>query len=119
MKASIFVALTSAALAAAQGVTGKIAPKASAPDGCKPAFNGLFQVTVETVTTVKGKRDLTRLNVRFVPPPLASLASHLACLLAHVARVREPEAKRMLDVQCLVDFLTKHCDPKLTSSSET
>ncbi|KAL2167704.1 hypothetical protein VTG60DRAFT_923 [Thermothelomyces hinnuleus] len=57
MKFKIVASLAMVASAVAQGVTEKIAPEGDAPSGCKPNFDGPFQITVVPLTD-KAKRDL-------------------------------------------------------------
>ncbi|KAL2174618.1 uncharacterized protein P884DRAFT_272326 [Thermothelomyces heterothallicus CBS 202.75] len=57
MKLKIVACLAMVASAIAQGVTEKIAPEGDAPSGCKPNFDGPFQITVVPLTD-KAKRDL-------------------------------------------------------------
>ncbi|AEO58708.1 hypothetical protein MYCTH_52496, partial [Thermothelomyces thermophilus ATCC 42464] len=57
MKLKIVASLAMVASAVAQGVTEKIAPEGDAPSGCRPNFDGPFQITVVPLTD-KAKRDL-------------------------------------------------------------
>ena len=44
-----------------QGVTGQIAPKAPAPEGCMTSYSGTFEITVVNVSST-AKRDLAEVG---------------------------------------------------------
>ncbi|KAK0710115.1 hypothetical protein B0T26DRAFT_432848 [Lasiosphaeria miniovina] len=56
MKYQALALLATAASAVAQGVTDKISPKESAPDGCQPSVDGKFEIAI-VETGSKSKRD--------------------------------------------------------------
>jgi hypothetical protein len=56
MKYSTLAILVVATSTTAQGIPGKISPKEPAPEGCKPSFDGAFEVTVVNVIQT-AKRD--------------------------------------------------------------
>ncbi|KAK4034184.1 hypothetical protein C8A01DRAFT_49381 [Parachaetomium inaequale] len=57
MKLQFFAVLAMAALAVAQGVTDKIAPKGDHPSGCEANSNGMFEITIVPLTD-KAKKEL-------------------------------------------------------------
>ncbi|KAK0616959.1 hypothetical protein B0T14DRAFT_388933, partial [Immersiella caudata] len=57
MKYQALAILAALGSVAAQGVTGRIAPPAPAPPGCRPSVNGKFEIAIVELGN-KGKRDL-------------------------------------------------------------